>query len=459
MSDCNICVEPFTFRNKKVTCIHCNFEACRTCCKQFMLGSINDAACMECKKPWNREFLCKSFPYSFVDKDYKKYKENLLFEQEKAKLAETQAIIEQREKLNNYREKINKLREEIYQKKQEIRTLENERWAARNGVTSVKADQVKFFGHCPKGDCKGFINASWRCGICTQRVCKSCKEKIGEGEDALKLHACDANTLATLKEIKQDSKPCPKCKAPISKISGCNMMWCTNCNVAFDWRTNEIFIKNIHNPHYFEFMNRTGGTGRGHREQDNCGEQLPYDLYGCCGELNYEVERKLTEIIRIARHFQHFEMPPLNTNTQRDNTLEYRILYMTNVNNEKTFKTKLQRDNKKKQKDTEKYQVMDMFVNTVANYAYELILVRKPGVNINTGRYNYYGARNRRSEFENIKPEKANEFIDLIDKLIKYTNESMKNLRKVYKNRVPMIETDEVKVNGRDTWQYVIKNK
>merc|ERR1712032_281478 len=35
--------------------------------------------------------------------------------------------------------------------------------------------------------------------------------------------------------IKQHSKPCPGCNAPIEKTTGCNHMKCTNCRVEFCW--------------------------------------------------------------------------------------------------------------------------------------------------------------------------------------------------------------------------------
>jgi hypothetical protein len=37
-------------------------------------------------------------------------------------------------------------------------------------------------------------------------------------------------------------------------------MWCTECNVAFDWNSGETIVsRSIHNPHYFEWVRRTGG--------------------------------------------------------------------------------------------------------------------------------------------------------------------------------------------------------
>lgn len=59
--------------------------------------------------------------------------------------------------------------------------------------------------------------------------------------------------------IRKESKPCPKCGVRISKIDGCDQMWCVECKTAFCWKTGEIETRNIHNPHYFQFLRERGG--------------------------------------------------------------------------------------------------------------------------------------------------------------------------------------------------------
>lgn len=46
--------------------------------------------------------------------------------------------------------------------------------------------------------------------------------------------------LMTLRAIKQDSQPCPRCKVRISRSQGCNHMRCTNCDCHFCYRCGSI---------------------------------------------------------------------------------------------------------------------------------------------------------------------------------------------------------------------------
>ena len=110
---------------------------------------------------------------------------------------------------------------------------------------------------CPVDGCRGFVGggAKSACGLCGVKVCPHCEVLVDEGHE----HVCAEADLATVEELAKTTKSCPGCQAPITKVSGCNHMWCPypGCGVAFDWVTLRISRGGIaHNPMFYEFQAR-----------------------------------------------------------------------------------------------------------------------------------------------------------------------------------------------------------
>ena len=114
----------------------------------------------------------------------------------------------------------------------------------------------QFIKACPVPTCRGFLSSQWKCGICNNWTCPECHEV--KGPDRNVPHECNEETKATAALINNDTRSCPTCGTGIYKIDGCDQMFCTECHTAFSWRTGCI-EQNIHNPHYYEWMRRTGG--------------------------------------------------------------------------------------------------------------------------------------------------------------------------------------------------------
>ena len=45
------------------------------------------------------------------------------------------------------------------------------------------------------------------------------------------------------------AKPCPRCTALISKVSGCDQMFCTQCHTTYSWITGQVTKGPVHNPY------------------------------------------------------------------------------------------------------------------------------------------------------------------------------------------------------------------
>ena len=81
---CEICTEFFNKTKKSIVECYCGFTACRECWQTYLI-SQNELKCMDnnCQKSLDRVFLAKYFPMSFINKEYKNHRENILFEQTK----------------------------------------------------------------------------------------------------------------------------------------------------------------------------------------------------------------------------------------------------------------------------------------------------------------------------------------------------------------------------------------
>jgi len=103
---------------------------------------------------------------------------------------------------------------------------------------------------CPAPNCLGFISHTHVCVLCSCEICPDCHEICKSSSQ----HRCDPGTVASIKAVFQEAKPCPKCSALISKTEGCDQMFCTQCNTTYSWLTNDLIKGPVHNPHYFQWL-------------------------------------------------------------------------------------------------------------------------------------------------------------------------------------------------------------
>ena len=274
--ECKICYEKYNKSNHMpVKCTSCDFEACRQCHSTFILDTTNAIPnCMNCHKELQREFLVENFTQKFVTQDWKKHREQVIFQRERALLPTRQPVAEmfrRKEVLKRENEELlkqmNELRAKQYQCQREIGNIDYRIRVGpaadanpRNASGSASAPHAAaFIRPCPntESNCRGFLSTQWKCNLCNMWACKDCHEIKGTTQDAP--HECNPDNLASAKLIDAETRPCPKCGARVFKISGCNQMFCTACNdCAFDWVTGRIETI-IHNPHYFEFQRQRNG--------------------------------------------------------------------------------------------------------------------------------------------------------------------------------------------------------
>jgi hypothetical protein len=375
---------------------------------------------MDCKVPWTRPFLVNNLPRTWVNGALKTHVEVILLSQEKSLIPATMEAVEQHKAKTQVREayaeakseqeKINLKTHEKYQefsaKRDEMLSIPFEQrpeslvaqcanlkkeyekmsaecesaryklsmaWSDRhnlryrfdNGASSSSepAEERRQFTYpCPSNGCRGFLSTRWKCMVCSVHVCSDCHEINQEGDE----HTCSEENLQTAKMIRSETKPCPKCGVRIFKTEGCDQMFCTSCHSPFSWKTGKIINGAIHNPHYFEWLHKQNPQGTVGIDQVDrlCGNngqaRIPRVMNKWFGEVSTDFFETFT---RLIIHVRDVTMPGFNIG--RD-ALEYqkdlRIKYILKEIDEETWKTLVQRREKKAQKNKDYHNVYDLLV-------------------------------------------------------------------------------------------------
>ena len=211
---------------------------------------------------------CSEILGGFMHGAYRNHTKQLLWEIEKARMPETMPAVERRIKIRKMVEEEKKLLLQVEEARSVLENLRNMHYTlTRNiragnvdgsSIEEMEAKKKTFHRACPVAGCTGFLSSQWKCGVCETWTCKDCMEVIGKDKEAE--HVCNPDVLASAQLLKKETKPCPSCSAAIYKISGCDQMWCTQCKVAFSWRTGLKVNGTIHNPHFYEWQRQNGGV-------------------------------------------------------------------------------------------------------------------------------------------------------------------------------------------------------
>ena len=238
------------------------------------------------------------------------------------------------------------------------------RAAGAGAVAGAGAERRAFLMKCAEADCGGFLSTQYKCGLCDIQICAHCHVKKTKDEE----HTCDPDTVETIRQIRREAHPCPSCTSLISKVDGCDQMWCTQCKTAFSWNTGRIVTTAIHNPHFFQHMRE---TDQAIPRRDNPG-------FGCAAvrdlrETLYTLRPILDPLLRAAiletdRHLTHVREVEL-AGYRRDLTQfaeeEWRqilrVKRLVNEIDDKEWATILQRKEKEAHKITAWLHLLEMY--------------------------------------------------------------------------------------------------
>jgi len=436
---CTICAESYSKCMRAcIKCPYCPSKACLQCYQTYFLSeNVPHCFSTECNREWPRKFLTATFSALFLNKKYKQHREQIIFEQERALLPETQPMVEniiRREHIKTQIANITyQIRELYYQRDQIERTM------YENPIENT--ERRTFIRACSSENCRGFLSSQWKCGICEQWTCPTCNEIKGLQRDVP--HECLPENVATAALLRQDTRPCPSCGIGIFRISGCDQMWCTECHTGFHWITGRIETKNFHNPHFYEWLQRNN---------QNMDEQIPENelVDRVCEEqminvrfiqkLDRDMNMKRTqfvdisleelkthkiqcncviEICRALIHFREYNMNQYQTDYVLNNQ-DLRVQFMRNQITEEKFKQQLQRKDKKNQRYRDIYQVLQVIYQACTDILF-------------------------RFSKEIRKPDWTDDFsmLDEIKPLIHYVNECFVDIGKTY-NSIPLHITNDL---------------
>lgn len=498
LTECTVCCEPFNKTSRiQVACEYtgeCEFSACKTCIKTYLVGISTDPNCMHCNKAWSDKFLTKNLGATFMKSEYSVHRKELLVQQQLARLAETMPAVEHYKQVNAITAQIEELnkqykeastqcldaREQFIQTKKQyeilcrdsivkremhletyntliklkaqfdqsietktllmanVRKLRHDIAVIQNGGVLVGEDKKelarKFIMPCPNDECRGFLSPQYKCELCEHHTCSNCFDLIGvDKEDAG--HVCKPENIESANFIRKQSKPCPCCGTRISKIDGCDQMWCTQCKKAFSWNTGKIVTGTIHNPHFYQYQREHGGGVAPRNPGDVVCGGLPgvRDIYQKLNQSKVEKnDNKLFETIldihRLQGHFNQLNVQPLRLAVETNQNFETeRVLYIVKEIDRKELANKVFLKDKRRKIKNAILHICELFIAVGTDLFQQIILSEK----VNT------------SFIEEIHVR-----VKEYDELRQYCNEHFKEISVLYSVCVPHIKSNWTSSNS-----------
>jgi len=383
--DCPICCDSYTaVVRKPVSCPYCEFASCTVCTKKYLTEGQLDAHCMGCRRSWNDEFLDMNFTRAFRTGPYKKHREDILMDREISILPTRQPRVEAKLKVrevelemlkvNKELMELDKMRSKVIHSSHRLNaqitryTAESEgrpppAWTLTEGEKAATPEKAKFIMKCPDGECRGFLSTAYKCGTCQMWACPECLVIKGS-KDAE--HTCDPGVKESVAMIIKESRPCPKCGERISKIDGCDQMYCIECHTAFSWTSGQVVNGVIHNPHYYEYLRKIGnGTAPRNAGDVPCGG-VPYYQHIDRAIRSFSAVDKtfIVRVHRITSEISDERIANYQGGFNLNDNGDLGVLYLMKEISKDAMKTELAKREIKRNKHMAIRAILEMFVTT-----------------------------------------------------------------------------------------------
>ena len=262
---CTICFDAFNASTRKSICCpvdSCAKTACRACYQTFLCGEdVTVPKCMFCNTQFTHSQIQRlGFTRLFLEREFAKHQQDVLFAQEQAMLPAAQAAAAHDRLVKSIDDQIKDVAQQIKQLQAlKIDLTRTKYQLQREGPINDDAPTDQFIHRCADSDCNGFVSSAWKCATCDKHTCSQCRELKAAHDDHD--HICNPDTVASVALLKTSTKPCPNCKVPVHKTDGCDQMFCTQCKRLWSWNTGRFETRG-HNPHYLQWMRDNGGMPR-----------------------------------------------------------------------------------------------------------------------------------------------------------------------------------------------------
>ena len=486
---CSKCVEQYLLsRHDDAHCMHCRVNYSdnvlrEICTKTYLqqsffqhrqevlinrsraqLPALQDEALRERKRRENRSVileLCAEHKKIDDERDALRHEYGLLLQQwstnrlsEAHTAEEKEAVRRRKGELRNEMEECETkqkvktdLMREIKRNINHIRTLiyrgdTNPDEEEKKEEEKKEEEKKRFIRRCIREDCKGFLSQAWKCGMCEWYSCNKCFAVKGPTHDSP--HECTAEALETAELIRKNCKPCPKCGEQIEHGGGCSQMWCISCQTPWDWNTGKIVTSGpIHNPLYYEWQRRTGGSAPRNPGDIPCGGYPDHwELIRFPRGMNPFIVDKFYEFYRICQELRGIARTMYRTHIDEANSNHIHVRFLLKDFNEKTWGWQLACIEKKKKRDAEIQEVFAAFHMV----AIELV-----------NRIHQY--RNGRLIFTDLIARDAEHMIETLDieiqELIQMINQALQSISISYCHNVPYIHVNDIR-NGTGQLRRVI---
>ena len=233
-----------------------------------------------------------------------------------------------------------------------------------------------------------------------------------------------------------------------TSVRNCHQMFCISCQTPWDWVTGKIVTSGpLHNPHYYEWLKRTGAAVPRNPNDVPCGG-FPgaWELVRHPRGMKRNVSQLFYEFHRICMELQDISTRNYRSHLDQDGTMRINIGFLLGDTDEKKWGRLLAINEKKRKRDAEIQEVLGAF----RMVAVELI-----------NRVQNYSDRGIPS-FYQLHPSDAEEYIKAlhveITALITMINDAMKNISVAYSYTVPYIAIEKGAMMG-ETVHYFVRTK